>query len=331
MSRLSVSPEKRQTDADLLPTIESASAAPPPPSDSSSCWSDFVTSTPYRPSSQALRIGLPLADERNILKEELGPYTVATVEHIHGLFADLLADEAIDTFLKECGLYDLNSAEWHMLAAMAGKAEKFLYPELLKIFEAILEKFVDPTGMERKALNTHNKRLQGVEIRQTSPDFVVHGSGPSFQCGEGDPTGTRYSNILTFFDGKRDSKMNNLSEHLGQANVYIRCVHPPITADCLTDKTVSRSQSNNGTPTQPRVCSLPGRFSDACAGHPLRPSWARDIALNKRPLPSPDLCSPHRRPHEQARASHWIRRLCAVDHRRRRAEEIRDRGSDRSR
>lgn len=124
-----------------------------------------------------------------------------------------------------------NNERW---AIDTPRFEVDIYDHWLAIINSILKFFA--IGGRREALDTHGVRLDHMTDpldsdparHGSSPDISVIAYGPSFLPPTGDKK-VGFSNMASFFDGKLDGKMGNITEHLTQMGGYGR--YGPIPND----------------------------------------------------------------------------------------------------
>ena len=161
---------------------------------------------------------------RSLLKAELSGGVEVSADWAHSLYLDAEGTERIEGYLETSKLY--NEGRWEINIP---NSEVDLYDPWRAIINSIFKFF--GMGGRREALDTHGVRLFHAsdpldcnpEPHNSSPDLSVIAYGPSFVP----PSGGKkigFGNMASFFDGKIDSKMGSISEHLTQMGVYARYV-----------------------------------------------------------------------------------------------------------
>ena len=236
-------------DSDVYGELPSANAvpAPPPPRTLEEAWrSASGSQTNCTPPSKNLRN--PRTKQtggRKIMESELGIFKgkkvkEVSVEYARALYEDIATDEDINSFLRDCKLYNRTRKKWVNLWKHVDRAdttggdlkEESLYDDMRDIIAAVLKYFERkrpqhaPTGTTREIVDTHKSRFAHDNGKsQSLPDFAIKATGPSFErpgIGPGDDLG--YKNVASVFDvkvGKKKGSANEQAKQLGVYNMYV--------------------------------------------------------------------------------------------------------------
>ncbi|KAF5341255.1 hypothetical protein D9611_005961 [Ephemerocybe angulata] len=163
-------------------------------------------------------IALELGEEIQIVSEEW----------THSLYADLVDDHALDSYLSSAvSGYRQDKQRWAKLPQKPPEVAE-LYGPIFDIVSHIISELGEPCGegATRVVVNSHTSgsRFTQPKFKALCPDISIKATGPSFQRGRDIDDyldGVGYANVASIFDVRLDRRSNDIGQAI-QAGFYCR-------------------------------------------------------------------------------------------------------------